>query len=940
MTAGLDLTPGTLIDGRYRIQRVLGRGGFGRTYLAADDRRFGELCVLKEFAPSNQSDPVVAQKLRELFQREATILHKLDHPQIPEFFAVFEEEGRLFIVQEFINGKTCWRILQERQKRGEAFTETEILHWLKQLLRVLDYLHSQNIVHRDIAPDNIMLPKGSNIPILIDFGVVKQAATHFYGISTINPDGLIQASVSVGKFGYAPYEQIRMGQCSPKSDLYALAVTAVVMLTGKSPNILIDPRSLDWIWQSQVRLHPRFVEILEKMMAEKPQDRYPSAKLVMRDLQLLDAISRRSASRSPQSNPQNNPQSRQQPQNGQKPGQRPSNGQRPQSHPPQRNQKPRHSPNILTQNQLNPTGIKLVSAPYHLDTEHLQSIAQPIAAGSGNGSGSSPGKGAATAIALPRVESPAELVTKLVTLAHQNQTCPQVLTEILPSDLYAADQETQADLPIQHSTVTPITFTMAAPRSKILVQQAAGKPWMRLKTALDFKTVLACGLLALLPVSGVLVGVRSPQIASVCQALRNCADNQQAETHYRQAVEQARGAKVLLDHAQTVAELQRAHDGLVSALSQLEALPANAKVYVAAQQSLLHYQGLLRSTEANLDTETRAAQLLKRAEAEAHKATEQTQIARSVAAYRMARSQWSRVLATLNAIGKNSFARPQVVARTQEYTARLEAVDLRIPQPSRPRAQPELPSTTIVQFAATPSQVASQPSASRSSGSQSLASRSSGSQSLVSQSAVQAVKPGQQLISSAQTESASQPAPLAVAPAAQSDEPMPAQAAPRSTPSPVQTVPLSGQTIAPAQIAAAPRLSLPQLLASAGSGNIPSTGSVQLSAFQELNNVSLGLNGAWINPGGTYVANLVMQNDSDRTFGFVPLFAEVKDASGQPVHARILLRGSENGMIQPGGTLRAQLYLLDRRWITAGNQNLTLVIHEGTTGSRDFNLAF
>jgi serine/threonine protein kinase len=910
VAVGLDLTPGTLIDGRYRIQRVLGRGGFGRTYLAADDRRFGELCVLKEFAPSNQSDPVVAQKLRELFQREATILHKLDHPQIPQFFEVFEEDGRLFIVQEFINGKTCWRALQERQKQGEAFSETEILYWLKHLLRVLDYLHSQNIVHRDIAPDNIMLPKGSNVPVLIDFGVVKQAATHFYGISTINPDGLIQASVSVGKFGYAPYEQIRMGQCSPKSDLYALAVTAVVLLTGKSPNVLIDPRSLDWVWQSQVRLHPRFVEILEKMMAEKPQDRYASARLVLRDLQLLDALSRRAAPRSPQRQPRQQ-QPRQQ-----------------HSQQPQQSSPLRHSPNILTQNQLNPTGIKLVSAPYHLDIARLQSIAQPISANTARGS--------ATAVALTRVEVPTELVTKLVTLA--NQTCSQVYTEVLPSELYPSEEKTRTDL-LPNSTATPIAFSLTSP-AKAVRQQVTWTPWLPLKT------LVACGLLALLPVGGILVGVRSPQIASVCHALHNCVGDQQSEMRYRQAVEQAAKAKTLLDHAQTVSELRHVHDRLLNALSQLGALPANAKVYVESQQALLHYQGLLRSVESDLDTETRAAQLLQRAEAEAQKAAEQTKLAQSVAAYKTARSQWSRVLATLNAVDKNSFAHRQVVARTQEYTARLEAVNLRIPQVPHPQGQPELPSTTVVQIAVNPSQVAFSSASTPSAQSQPT------SQSSTAQSSL---KPVQQLISSSQI-SSPYPIPAQAAPkpssssGGQSTHPSsalaPSQTAPRSTLDPEPAASSSGQLslgrlhTVPLQTNGVSRSTLPQIMASAGSGNIPSTGNVQLSAFQTLNNVSLGLNGAWINPGGTYVANLVMQNDSDRAFGFVPVFAEVKDASGQAVQARILLRGSEDGIIQPGGTLRAQLYLLDRRWISAGTQNLTLVIHEGTSGSRNFSLAF
>ncbi|NJR60453.1 MAG: hypothetical protein HC769_17440 [Cyanobacteria bacterium CRU_2_1] len=85
MTTGSELPPGSFVDRRYRIERVLGRGGFGRTYLAADDRRFGELCVLKEFDPKSQGDSVVAQKLHELFHREATILHQLNHPQIPKF---------------------------------------------------------------------------------------------------------------------------------------------------------------------------------------------------------------------------------------------------------------------------------------------------------------------------------------------------------------------------------------------------------------------------------------------------------------------------------------------------------------------------------------------------------------------------------------------------------------------------------------------------------------------------------------------------------------------------------------------------------------------------------------------------------------------------------------------------------------------------------------
>ncbi|MBD2465649.1 protein kinase [Oscillatoria sp. FACHB-1407] len=284
MTAAAEIVPGTIVDNRYQIQKILGQGGFGRTYLAADSRRFGELCVLKEFAPLG-SDEYVLQKARELFQREAKILHGLNHPQIPKFLAWFEDNGRLFIGQEYVNGKTYWTLLQERQQQGLTFTEAEVVLWLRDLLNVLSYIHDRKIIHRDISPDNIMLPDGKSLPVLIDFGVVKEAATQLIGATPGN--SLIQASVVVGKFGYAPYEQIRLGQCSARTDLYALAVTAVVLLTGKHPSQFIDRTTLDWLWHSMVQIDPRFVAILDQLMAEKPQDRYPSAQAVLADLQPL-----------------------------------------------------------------------------------------------------------------------------------------------------------------------------------------------------------------------------------------------------------------------------------------------------------------------------------------------------------------------------------------------------------------------------------------------------------------------------------------------------------------------------------------------------------------------------------------------------------------------------------------------------------------------------
>jgi serine/threonine-protein kinase len=279
-----EIKPGTLINNRYQIQRLLGQGGFGRTYLASDTERFGELCVLKEFVPSSRAEYIV-QKSRELFEREARVLYQINHPQIPKFLAWFTHAAGLFLVQEYIDGRTYSSLLWERQQRGELFSEAEVTQWLKDLLPVLAYLHECKIVHRDISPDNIMLPSGQSQPMLIDFGLVKQQVTQIWATSPESPGGMVQQSF-VGKFGYSPPEQIRMGQCYPCSDLYALAVTALVLLTGREPTWLLAQGSLEWEWRSYVNVSDHLAQILDKMLTEKPKDRYQSAQEVLANLQL------------------------------------------------------------------------------------------------------------------------------------------------------------------------------------------------------------------------------------------------------------------------------------------------------------------------------------------------------------------------------------------------------------------------------------------------------------------------------------------------------------------------------------------------------------------------------------------------------------------------------------------------------------------------------
>jgi len=264
------ISAGTVLQNRYKIIQILGQGGFGRTYLAEDQRRFNEFCAIKELIP-NTVDPVAWQKAQELFLREATILYQIQHPQVPQFRERFEQDQRLFLVQDYVAGKTYRSLLDERKAVGSAFTEQEVLQLMRSLLPVLEHIHSRGIIHRDISPDNIILRDLDNKPVLIDFGVVKELATRLQAGNPTAP------ATYVGKLGYSPSEQMQTGQAYPSSDLYALAVTAIVLLTGREPQELFDENLLSWNWQRWVTVSPHFAQILNRMLSFRPGDRFSSA---------------------------------------------------------------------------------------------------------------------------------------------------------------------------------------------------------------------------------------------------------------------------------------------------------------------------------------------------------------------------------------------------------------------------------------------------------------------------------------------------------------------------------------------------------------------------------------------------------------------------------------------------------------------------------------
>jgi serine/threonine protein kinase len=250
----------TILQQRYRLMRLIGEGGFGRTYLATDQSRFGEQCAIKELAVASHSRSRLS-KAREFFKQEAALLYQLQHPQIPRFWATFEERDRMFLVQDFVPGRTYDSLLQERTDRQQVFTEAEVWRFLLQVLPVLGYIHSQGVVHQDISLDNIILRETDLLPVLIDFGVVKQLANRLQGEQT----GI--TAVHVGKPGYAPPEQLSSGYAYPNSDLYALAVTAMVLLTGRPAPDLFTDGKINWAWRNWVHVSDGLANVLGKMLA-------------------------------------------------------------------------------------------------------------------------------------------------------------------------------------------------------------------------------------------------------------------------------------------------------------------------------------------------------------------------------------------------------------------------------------------------------------------------------------------------------------------------------------------------------------------------------------------------------------------------------------------------------------------------------------------------
>jgi formylglycine-generating enzyme required for sulfatase activity len=277
-SCGTKLTP--LLENRYRVVEMLGRGGFSRTYLAEDTRRLNTKCVIKHFfpAPITKINPQLLEKSVNLFYQEAKRLLQLeDHPQIPNLFAYFEEDKQLYLVQQLIEGRT---LLKELQEEG-CFNQNKLISDLLDLIQILQFIHKIPVIHRDLKPENVIRRSKDGKLVLIDFGISKELT------GTMNT----KFGITTGTPGYAPPEQMLCGESSTSSDLYSLGALSLHLLTGTHPFYLYNPRDNCWLWKEQlqvkgIKISDELANIIDKLLSDLP-NRYKLAEEVMRDLNSL-----------------------------------------------------------------------------------------------------------------------------------------------------------------------------------------------------------------------------------------------------------------------------------------------------------------------------------------------------------------------------------------------------------------------------------------------------------------------------------------------------------------------------------------------------------------------------------------------------------------------------------------------------------------------------
>lgn len=273
------------VDGRYWLERVLGSGASGTTFLASEEAEPSTQVAIKELSVR----ALHSFKALDLFERETAVLRSLRHPAIPAYVEHFHlQSGKqvsLYLVQEFIQGHTL-----EEELKSERFDEAQLVAILGELLDVLEYLHqcAPAVIHRDIKPSNIMRRQADGRLALIDFGAVREVVK----------DPELGGSTVAGTFGYMAPEQFA-GVALPATDLYGLGVTLLTLLTRRQPQEMLDAHHV-LQWRSHTHASERMLRVLERLLEPDYKLRASSASQVR---ELLSELPERSISPSSHAQP-------------------------------------------------------------------------------------------------------------------------------------------------------------------------------------------------------------------------------------------------------------------------------------------------------------------------------------------------------------------------------------------------------------------------------------------------------------------------------------------------------------------------------------------------------------------------------------------------------------------------------------------------------------